>query len=285
MTRWAVAAGTLAMSASAVADPEVHVLPVRDLAPGERRPLLVFLHGLGGSGSEALADPNLRAMAERGRMVLVAPDGTYDRAGRRFWNAGPACCNLDRKPVDDVARIQALISSWLSRPEIDRSRAYVVGFSNGGFMAHRLACGMADQLAAVVSIAGAGRSPEEACAPAGPIAVLDVHGDADPIVRYQGGRVFDDPSLAPHPPAPVTFQAWARRLGCPLAAGPKVTTVDLDPRLPGAETRVESFSGCPRGAAELWTVHGGEHDVETPALMERVGAFLAAHPKAARPKK
>jgi len=282
LQRWFLAACLLAGSAqSAAGESDVHVLPVSNPIPGERRPLLVFLHGLGSSGAEALNNPDIRALAERGRMVLVAPDGTFDRAGRRFWNAGAACCNFDGKAVNDVARLEALISHWLERPDIDPTRAYIVGFSNGGFMAHRLACLMDDQLAAVVSIGGAGRGSEEACAPASPIAVLEVHGDADPIVHYDGGRVFNDRSLAPHPSAPQTFQDWAERLGCPVTRAPKVTMVDLDARLPGAETRIESYAGCATGAAELWTVRGGGHQVATPALLARVGAFLAAHPKGA----
>ncbi len=262
---------------------QVHVLNVADRTPGERRPLLVYLHGLGGSGSEALNNPALRALAERGRMVLVAPDGTLDRQGRRFWNAGPACCNADGKAVNDVARLEALISDWLQRPEIDPERVYVIGFSNGGFMAHRLACFMDDRLAAVVSLGGAGRAREEACAPASPLSVLEVHGDADPIVRYDGGRVLNDRAFDPHPSAPETFRDWAERLGC--VGSPTVSAADLDPRLPGAETRIEGHAGCPLGAVELWTVHGGGHQVATPALLERVGEWLSAHPKPALQKK
>jgi polyhydroxybutyrate depolymerase len=264
-------------------DLAVHVLGVSDRAPGDRRPLLVYLHGLGGSGNEALNNPALRALAERGRMVLVAPDGTLDREGRRFWNAGPACCNADGKAVNDVARLEALISDWLQRPEIDPTRVYIVGFSNGGFMAHRLACFMDDRLAAVVSLGGAGRAREEACAPVSPISVLEVHGDADPIVRYEGGRVLGNRAFDPHPSAPETFRDWAERLGC--VGPPVVSTADLDPRLPGAETRIEGHSDCPLGAIELWTVHGGGHQIATPALLERVGEWLAAHPKLPPQKK
>lgn len=280
----ALLAAALAVTPAARAgDLQVHVLNVAARAPGDRRPLLVYLHGLGGSGNEALNNPALRALAERGRMVLVAPDGTLDRQGRRFWNAGPACCNADGKAVNDVARLEALISDWLQRPEIDPERVYVVGFSNGGFMAHRLACFMDDRLAAVVSLAGAGRGRDEACAPASPIAVLEVHGDADPVVRYEGGRVLDDRAFDPHPSARETFRDWAERLGC--LGPPAVSAADLDPRLPGAETRIEGHSGCPLGAVELWTVHGAGHQVATPALLERVGDWLAAHPKPPPPRK
>ena len=125
---------------AAAADLDVHVLPVPDRAPGERLPLLLYLHGLGGSGAEALASPDVRALAQHHRMVLVAPDGNMDREGRRFWNAGGTCCNFDGKAVNDVARLEALIFHWTQRPEIDPARVYIVGFSNGGFMDHRLAC-------------------------------------------------------------------------------------------------------------------------------------------------
>ena len=270
---------SLVLSARAAADPEVHVLPVADRAPGERLPLLLYLHGLGGSGAEALASPEVRALAQRHRMFLIAPDGNLDREGRRFWNAGGACCNFDGKAVNDVARLEALIDHWTERPEIDPARVYIVGFSNGGFMAHRLACYMDDRLAAIVSIGGAGRSREEACAPASTLAVLEIHGDADPIVRYGGGRVLDNQAAAPHPSAPETFHDWAERLGCPTETKPKTMTVDLDSRLPGAETKVESYTDCPHGSAELWTVRGGGHQVATPAMLARVGDFLADHPK------
>jgi polyhydroxybutyrate depolymerase len=267
------------LTAGAVhADPSVHVLPVADRGPTERRPLLIFLHGLGGSGAEALADPAVRGLAERGRMFLVAPDGNVDHSGRRFWNAGRACCNLDGKAVDDVARLEALIDHWRDRPEIDPARVYVVGFSNGGFMAHRLACWMDDRLAAIVSLAGAGRAREDACQVTSSIAVLEVHGDADAVVRFQGGRVLDIHDLDPHPSAPQTIADWAERLGCP-AKPKRKSSVDLDPRLPGAETTIEAHGQCTRGTAELWTIHGAGHDIVRPELLAHVGEFLVAHPK------
>jgi polyhydroxybutyrate depolymerase len=260
------------------AAPPAEVIPVAKLASGERRPVAVLLHGLGGSGAEMVSDPALRSWAEQARVFLVAPDGTLDRQGRRFWNAGRACCNFDGRPVDDLARLETLIDHWRQRPDVDPTRVYVVGFSNGGFMAHRLACWMDDRLAAVVSLAGAGRAREEACAVATSLAIAEVHGDADSIVRFEGGRVFDSRELDPHPSAPDTIRDWAVRLDCPAGKAPQATTVDLDPRLPGAETTIESRR-CPRGVAELWTVHGGDHHLFTPALLTRIGAFLTAHPK------
>jgi poly(3-hydroxybutyrate) depolymerase len=116
-----------AVARAAPAESPPHVVPVTKLAPGERRPVLFFLHGLGGSGADALGDSTFRTWAETFRVHLVAPDGIIDHQGRRFWNAGGACCNFDNRPVDDIARLERLIDQWRERPDVDPARVYVVG--------------------------------------------------------------------------------------------------------------------------------------------------------------
>jgi polyhydroxybutyrate depolymerase len=240
------------------------------IAAGETLPLVIFLHGLGGSAARLFQSARLGDFGRAHRAFVVAPDGTRDRSERRFWNAGAACCNMDRIPVDDVARLTALVDTWRARPGVDPRRVYVVGFSNGGFMAHRLACAAGDRLAAVASIAGAGPEPDEPCAVSSPIGVLEVHGDADPIVPYQGGRVFDDPALAPYPSMPAAMRGWSRRLGCPGATSEGPVEGPLGPSL-----RVLRYEGCARGGAELWTIAGGVHRPPWPALVDQVWGFLA----------
>jgi polyhydroxybutyrate depolymerase len=250
-----------------------------DVQPGERRPLLVALHGLGASGRAAFDVLGLADFGRRHRVFVVAPDGTLDSAGRRFWNAGDACCNFDHLPVDDVRRLGALIGVWRARPDVDPRRVYVVGHSNGGFMAHRLACERSELIAAVVSVSGAAPAQSERCAPTSPVSVLEIHGDADEIVRYTGGSVFDRNGIARFPSAHDTFDGWAQRLGCsgPSVRGPDL---DLDPALPGAETEVEMHERCARGTVALWTAHGGNHYIGTrPSALELTWSFLESHPK------
>jgi polyhydroxybutyrate depolymerase len=118
------------------------------------------------------------------------------------------------------------------------------------------------------------------CTPTTPLSVLEIHGDADPVVHYQGGVVFDRADQVPHASAPESAKIWARRLGCsgdPKSAG----NADLEPHVDGSETEMQRFEGC-RGAVELWTVHGGGHYValQLPAL-EAMWQFMVAHPKVA----
>jgi polyhydroxybutyrate depolymerase len=247
------------------------------LVPGERRPLLIFLHGLGSSGKAAFDVLHLTTFAERERVFVLAPDGSVDQQRRPFWNAGAACCNFDRRPIDDVARLTQLIDVWRARPDIDSSRIYVMGHSNGGFMTERLACALGDRIAAAASISGAAPASDQACTPTQRLALLEVHGDADEIVPYSGGRVFDSSELAPFPGAQQGFRDWGKRLSCAGTPQPAADR-DLDARLPGSETRVEQYASCASGSVELWTMRGGDHYVGMKQqAFEAIWQFLSAH--------
>jgi len=174
--------------------------------------------------------------------------------------------------------LRELLDFSLKNPAIDPARVFLIGYSNGGFMAHRLACDMSDRLAGIISVAGAASGPEVPCAPTTPLSVLEIHGDADPVVHYQGGVVFDRTDLPPHPSAVDTVKIWAQRLGCSGALH-DVGSADLEPYVAGNETGMQRFDGC-RGAVELWTVHGGAHYVALqPPAIEAMWSFMLAHPK------
>jgi len=259
-------------------DPPVALRVPSTLRAGERVPLLMVLHGFGVSSSLLIAKAGLNQVADSKRFAYLAPEGTRDSLGRPFWNAGPTCCDLERRAPDDVKRLRELLEFNLKNPAVDPARVFLIGYSNGAFMAQRLACDVSDRIAGVISVAGATPGPEIPCAPLTPLSVLEIHGDADPIVHYQGGVVFDRTDLPPHASAVDSVKAWADRLGC---KGPlqNVGSTDLEPNLAGSETAMQRFDGC-RGSVELWTVHGGGHYVALqPPAMEAMWSFIVAHPK------
>src|SRR5581483_6000699 len=106
-----------------------------------------------------------------------------------------------------------------SRYTIDPRRVYAAGASNGGYMAHRVACDAADRVAAVVSVDGANWKDPARCRPSEPVAVLEVHADTDEVVRYEGKEFTIDGTLHVLPSAHATVATWAARDGCtgPLA--------------------------------------------------------------------
>jgi polyhydroxybutyrate depolymerase len=243
----------------------------------EPAPLLVSLHGYGGDAAGFVEWFSMRAIADSLKARLVFADGTLDAEGRRFWNAGKACCNFYGAAVDDVAYLDALLDDAERRFRVDRKRVYLVGFSNGGFMARRYACERPERVAAVVSIGGAGPSPEE-CKPKRGVSVLEIHADTDPVVPYAGGLLGGSlPKSAPCPSARDSILAVARADGCDGAAVEDAHRLDLDEALPGEETSVLRFPGCKDGAsAELWTIRGGGHIPNpTPAFPRSIAAFLS----------
>jgi polyhydroxybutyrate depolymerase len=236
-------------------DAAVHLPP--NLAPGQRVPLLLMLHALGTS-AEDIGRTDWSSFAEKNGVAWLAPNGPVDAQGRRFWDAGPSCCNFGGAPIDHVAALRVLLAETLERYPIDRERVFVGGISNGGFMAHRLACAAPELMRGIVSISGAGPLEAASCRDPKSLRVLEIHGDSDPIVAYDGGHLFQDPKLPEHASAQKTAADWAARLGCrgdPVAG----EALNLETRYPGNETRVARYEACARGALELWTVTGGNH--------------------------
>ena len=247
--------------------------------PAHPAPLLVLLHGYGSSGAELESFFSAASLADSKGVFVAIPDGTKDGAGKRFWNATDACCNFGNAKVDDVAYLVALLDDVAARHAIDPKRVFLVGHSNGGYFAHRAACERAERIAGIVSIAGMTWKDASKCTPSAPVAVAQIHGDADSVVHLDGGHIRDDPSRPEYPSARETVAGWAAKDHCtgPLARAD--TALDLDPQLAGAETTIERATGCPAGAAaELWTVHGmGHMPRASPAWGEAVWGFCAAH--------
>jgi polyhydroxybutyrate depolymerase len=108
--------------------------------------------------------------------------------------------------------------------------------------------------------------------------VLEIHGTADEIVPYDGGELI---AGHPFPSAETTVADWASYNGCGPDRAPTEPRLDLDAGLPGDDTDVSRFGGCPPGGAvELWTITGARHIVPfAPAFTPSVVEFLLAHPK------
>ncbi|MFT5398230.1 MAG: polyhydroxybutyrate depolymerase [Planctomycetota bacterium] len=82
----------------------------------------------------------LDASAEKHGFLLTAPDGSRDSGGRPHWNGTDACCAAQPSTLDDVRYLTLLLDDIQARFNVDASRVYFIGYSNGGFMVHRMAC-------------------------------------------------------------------------------------------------------------------------------------------------
>jgi polyhydroxybutyrate depolymerase len=162
----------------------------------DKRPVVILLHGHGTSSASVLGmkdffgykNPQWMATAEREKFLLIAPDGTKGSDGKAAWND----CRTDaptNATSDDVGFIAALIDTAIADLHADPERIYVFGGSHGGFMTYRLAGELGPRLAAI-GVESAAMPAQSRCkAPAHPLPLFVLHGTADEIVPYGGGKL------------------------------------------------------------------------------------------------
>lgn len=218
-------------------------------------PVVVALHGGGGSGSAMEDYSGLSARADAEGFVVVYPDGSGRLRDRLLtWNAWNCCGYALEHDVDDVAFVDRLITSVGEEFHTDPRRVYVTGHSNGGMLAYRIGCELADRVAAIAPVAGALNT--EDCRPARPLPVVVFHGTADRNVPYEGGTStgvgFAGEDQRTDRPVSYAVSFWTGHDGC---TGAPSTSTSPD----GAVVHT-AYTRCAGGSAvELYATTGGGH--------------------------
>jgi polyhydroxybutyrate depolymerase len=191
--------------------------------PGARPiPLVIFLHGAGGTAAWADGETGWSALAGREDFALALPDAIPPHRDRppkfltnpQRWNDGGTNSAGGLSTAADVAFLTAIIDDAAGRAGIDPRRVYVSGFSNGAAMAFRAAAELADRVAAIAPVAGYLRVPDPR--PTRPVPTLFLIGTLDPLVPPRGGEVRS-PWLHRYvrrPPIAETLERWAAAVGC-----------------------------------------------------------------------
>ncbi len=264
----------------AVRPVEVYVPPSYEA--GTPAPLIISLHGyrLEPEFQESLIP--MKSLADERGFIYCLPRGEVNQTGATQWN-GADCCGIYGSTRDDVAFLAGLVNVVSEQLSVDPQRVYLVGHSNGAFMAYRAACERADLFAAIVSLAGATYYEPSDCAPTEPVSVLEIHGTADEAVAYGGGLL---PTGEPLPSAHETIARWADYNGCHQLVEDTDKSMNLDLNVQGLDATASHYANGPPGIdVELWTIHGGthypeaSHDGESSDLAERIVAWLLTHPK------
>ncbi len=251
--------------------------------PNEPMPLVFALHGFGNTGQGVEDYWNWLPQAEERGFLYCYPDGSPNSNGDQFWNASDACCNLDQSDVDDVTYLRGLVEAANNQYHVDPQRIYFAGISNGGYMAHRMACEYSEVVAAIASQAGAAFFETDSCNATHPISVLQIHGTSDTVVRYDGDLSHLNIGLpyGPYPSANRTVQNWAIINECENVESNAQQALDLTRDVRGLDTRTTTYSQCAGEAVvELWSMERGTH---VPSISNDfsnlVLDWLFAHPK------
>ncbi|OVE74462.1 hypothetical protein BVX94_00165, partial [bacterium B17] len=138
--------------------------------PGEKWPLLLFLHGMGERG------PGINKVSKHGPpkivkkkdlpFVVVSPQCQAES----FWG-GPEI-------VEFVEHIE-------STYEIDRKRLYITGLSMGGFGTWNAIANNPDKFAAAIPICGGATSEKRKAEGLKKMPIWSFHGEADTVVAME----------------------------------------------------------------------------------------------------
>jgi polyhydroxybutyrate depolymerase len=184
----------------------VHVPKLRTAQP---MALVLAFHGAGGSGRSMERYSELSAFSDRDHFIVVYPSAAASSHGYWTLNAN------DPSQPDDVAFISALLTSLGKRVCMDSQRVYATGVSNGGGFTARLGCELSSRVAAIAPVAG-GYGTLGPCHPDRPVSVLEIHGDSDRVVPYDG----KPPDYAGS--VPRFLSQWAELDDCPAGGQPTV---------------------------------------------------------------
>ncbi len=124
-----------------------------------------------------------------------------------YWASALTHCG---GAFSDVAYVRKLITMTQAKFHIDPAQVAVLGHSNGGGMAYRMACAAADLITAAVVVEGAPPPDRYNCTPSQPVRLLHVHGTADDCVLYMGHPTYDG--------AVGSCERWLRFNACPVQA-------------------------------------------------------------------
>lgn len=198
----------------------VYVLHVPPGYDGKRAVPLVFdLHGFSSTGPQQLGISGFEQVADKNGFLVVAPTGYMNS-----WNGDIAFGSAFMAKLDDVGLMKAIRDQISEMANIDHSRVFSTGLSNGAAMSNTLGCKGADTFAGVAPVADPLDIGRDTCMPANPISVLGFHGYTDEYVPYEGGPGGGPMLPEPFPSIPDTLKAWAKIMGC--TGMPEVETIE-----------------------------------------------------------
>ena len=214
--------------------------------------LVVGLHGSEGSGARFVTTSQFNVKADQSGFAVAYPYALVSPgAGITEWNeffnnsygaGGP----------DDSAFIRQLILATQASIHSDPRKTFVMGLSNGGFMAHRVGIEDSDLVAAIAVVEGTVVSPgqiQNVPAPRAPVSVLMLHGDQDPTVLYCGQPVVASQEQS--------FDYWMSSDAC-VSVDTTAPLCDAQRNVTGVpEKRASACSGGTE--VQFYTLRGGVH--------------------------
>lgn len=173
-------------------------------------PLVIALHGGGHDADTMEYISKLSIKSDLENFIVVYPNGR--KFLTRTWNAGNCCGNSVTFNIDDVGFIDKMINKLKSDYNIDTTRIYLTGASNGGMMAYRLACEKPERFAAIAPVA-ATLQTSSPCLPNFKVPLIHIHSIPDTHVPFYGGHGTGFAGVY-MPPIDSVLYVWSQINNC-----------------------------------------------------------------------
>jgi polyhydroxybutyrate depolymerase len=253
-------AAALLLALPAWADPEevrlggrFYLIDLPDRSDGA--PILLALHGGGGDPAQFAGASGLGEAATARGYAVIFPAGTSRRGADRLltWNGGYCCGYAARAGIDDIGFLKDVIADAAARFGLDGGAVFVTGMSNGAILAETFAARNPTLVRAVAGVAGTMDVTRTRVR--GPVPALIIHGTADAMVPYGGGRGEDGLTDTDFAAVDQVVQAF-------LAVQPgtlSLTVRRLDAKDDGTSVTITDWGKGGSIRLRLVTIEGGAH--------------------------
>jgi polyhydroxybutyrate depolymerase len=218
-----------------------------------KMPMIFAIHGGSGNPNSMIQLADFRPIANRDKVVLVYPEGL-----QTSWNDGrPTASNI--AGINDVNFFSAMCDYVIANNNVDATRIYATGISNGGFMSSRLGCELSNKIAAIaVDAATIEQNTISAnCNPGRPVPAIYIHGTLDGLVPFLGGTVTVGAggTILSHAQA---IAKWINLNNCSTTSI-DTNLPDLDPNDGTTIKKREYLNGTNGAEVVSYVVTGGGH--------------------------
>lgn len=204
-------------------------------------PLVVVLHGAGGTANWTLDETWWDKFADEIGCLLLLPEGTREDMTRgagflqnpQVWNDGSIRASMGQPGVNDVEFLESLIQLVIGMGIVEQNRFFMTGFSNGAGMCFRYAIESGFKPAGLAPVSGLlwmENYPHNLTIP-----TFYIIGRADPLIPIQGGPIVSPwtRQIEIRPPLEQTLHAWEKALG----GVNQSSSSEISPGIHGTERR------------------------------------------------
>lgn len=217
-------------------------------------PLILALHGGGGDPEQFASASGFARAANRAGFAVAFPAGSGRRGEQLLtWNGGYCCGYASRRGIDDAGFLKAVIKDAADRFGVNGNAVYLTGMSNGSIMSETFAAQNPFLVRAVAGVSGTMDTSRTQVL--GQVPALIIHGTADSMVPYAGGKGDTSLTRTDFASVPSVVKAFLAPWGGVLAE----TSRTIDRKDDGTSVVVTDYQKAGRVVLRLMTVKGGAH--------------------------